>query len=429
MRADRAGRGGRGGGRGGGRSRFFLAAAGFSLLVAPAARWAFVACGGRSARLGRAVRAAASGDGEDAVAAAEAKMARARAELELAEARAAAGRAQADLAEAKTATPPPGAPSEEPWLADVRLEAQPRPRRLVERGRQAAEENIAEAIDVEAEVASAAPPVIDADTVDVDDFDLSAFTGAEARPARLLKSREGASFFEVLSRLEEVTIMGNNTVLDAVLQAGIAGIWQFSAVSRAPPAEGNPAGMQNGLARDVQEVGAQVTAEDWATALASAFQEDGSAKSGDWRPLVRSLCKVQRLPDIVEAAVKWEQLYPDAVERTTGTPRGEFKDAAIAFLRTAVPADPGTWSPEEMSAAERMVDQDPRLRKIFARADAVRVNAAEAITGAFGLVPLALLGAVLAACFFCLTSGGGGGDGGGVPPPPTDGLPLVGLVK
>jgi len=310
----------------------------------------------------------------------QAAAARARAEAELAEARAAAARAKAELAAARAGRAVEGTASE---AASGGVAAGPAP---------------APAAAPPGGLEPAVPPVV------------TLYSGDEERPAQLLLSAEGMAFFSMLARLEDVQIFGNRTALDALLRATLNGLWQFAQMGRAAR-DGDLKELPADLLRDVEEAGTAVTPEAMASALAPRVVEDGPRQGGDWRPLAKALGRVQRLPEIVEKAVAWEQLFPDPMARATGMTREEAKEVTLAFFRSRALEKCADWTDQELDAAERLAQRDERLRRVFTRVEIVRKEVAETFTGAAWL-PVALLAVLLAAswCVFCSNPGGGGGD-------------------
>jgi len=303
---------------------------------------------------------------------AQAALAKAQAEAELAEAKAAVARAKAELAAAKTG-------EVRPSDANVPVNTVEAPGLAAEPLEDTSDGSLAQG---PAEVAVASGTFLD---------------GAPS----IFRLPESVRLFNLLARFEETMILGNLTALDMLLEAGLAGLFQFAAVGKAAEA-GELTDMSLEEVRDMEEVGKAINADTIATAIAPRFVEDKGEKGGDWRPLARELGALQRLPDIVERVTNWDQLMPDALERATGVSRDEVKAVALAFLRSPALKEAGSWTEAELDAAEEFVQRDEQLRRVFARMDKVRNGMKESF-GQFTWVPLVLLIAVFGACYclFC----------------------------
>lgn len=332
--------------------------------------------------------------------------AKARAEAELAEARAAVARAKAELAETQA-------------LQAAKAVEQ------ISAGTPFAETLADDADD------NVSPPPSTPDTTYVP-VDLNRFTGNEARPARLLFSPEGAALFDMLQRLDNTPIIiANRTALDSVLQAAMASLWQFAQAGSAAK-QGQLYGASDDLRRGIEQLGDAVKPETLATALAPRISEDGVQQGGDWRPLLKSMTNVQQLPEIVEKSVVWEIVFPDAMERATGFQREDLKSRVLAFLPRLQREQPGDWSEAELRAAERLVQSDIGLQRVFARIEVMRTETSNSFTDLW-FVPVILLLLLLAIswCFFSALVGGVGGGTSDAPLNPEDvqGLPLLKLNK
>merc|ERR1719343_872106 len=117
-------------------------------------------------------------------------------------------------------------------------------------------------------------------------------------------------------------ILGNLTALDMLLEAGLAGLFQFAVVGKAAEAgELQDQDMSQDEVRDMEAIGKAINPDTIATAIAPRYVENKGEKGGDWRPLARELGQVQRLSEIVGRVTNWDQVMPDALERATGTSR------------------------------------------------------------------------------------------------------------
>jgi len=235
-----------------------------------------------------------------------------------------------------------------------------------------------------------------------------------------------------LQRLENVHItLADRTALHVVLQAGISTLVEFGQGARAAK-EGQLRGGTKDLRRGVEQLGDAVNPEDLATAMAPRFTQDGIPKSGDWRPLAKAITRVQRLPEILDEVVVWERVFPDAMERATGLQREELRSHVLAFVPRIVEEQPGDWTEEELSAAERIIQQNVGLQQIFARAETLKSETADAFRGLW-VVPVVLL-LLAIAVVWCLSSVFGGGAGVSTTTAPLNqvdvqGLPLLKLEK
>jgi len=239
---------------------------------------------------------------------------------------------------------------------------------------------------------------------------------------RIFRLPESVRLFSLLARFEDTMILGNLTALDMLLEAGLAGLFQFAVVGKAAEA-GELQDMSRDEVRDMEAVGKAINPDTIATAIAPRFVENKGEKGGDWRPLARELGQVQRLSEIVDRVTNWDQVMPDALERATGTSREEVKEIALAFLRSPALQEAGSLTETELDAAEEFVQRDERLRRVFARMDKVRNGVSQSV-GQFTWLPFALLILVLGGCY-CLFCAGPDVSNG----PPQDGLRDLPLFK
>jgi len=329
---------------------------------------------------------------------AQAALVKAQAEAELAEAKAAVARAKAELAAAKSGE---FSPSD---VVDV------------------------PAVTVEASILAAGPSEkLANEQVPQGSTEVSAATVAFPEDApRVFQLPESVRLVNLLARFEDTMIIGNLTALDMLLEAGLAGLFQFAAVGKAAEA-GDLKDLSRDEVRDMEAVGKAINPDTIATAIAPRFVENRGEKGGDWRPLARELSQVQRLSEIVERVTNWDLVMPDALERATGVSREEVKAVALAFLRSTALQEAGSWTEAELDAAEEFVQRDERLRRVFARMDKVRNGVSESF-GQFTWLPLALLVLVLGACW-CLFCAGGPDVSNGPPQDSLRDLPLFKLEK
>jgi len=324
----------------------------------------------------------------------QAALAKAQAEAELAEAKAAVARAKAELAAAKSGE---FRARDVDMLAGTvevpRLASEPSEKLANEQGVQGSTEVLA-----------------------------ATDTFPEDAP-RIFRLPESARLFSLLARFEDTMIIGNLTALDMLLEAGLAGLFQFAAAGKAAES-GELKDLSQDERRDMEAVGKAINPDTIATAIAPRFVENQGEKGGDLRPLARELGQVQRLSEIVERVTNWDQVMPDALERATGVSREEVKAVALAFLRSPALQEAGSWTETELNAAEEFVQRDERLRRVFARMDKVRNGVSESF-GQFTWLPLVLLVLVLGTCW-CLFCGGGPDVSNG---PPQDGLRDLPLFK
>ncbi|CAK9046565.1 Carboxypeptidase, partial [Durusdinium trenchii] len=276
------------------------------------------------------------------------------AELELAKARAAVVEAKAALAAAKAS-----------------------PEKIASGAEAAAPQG------AEIDVGSALEPEV----VGVVDF--SSYSQAELRPAKLFYGPEGSAIFEVLDKMEDVKELGS-TSLDTVIRSWFMSLYQFSAASQAgePPPE-----MPEDFRRNVKEVGGALKPDDIATFL---MDRD---KGGDWRPCVRALADTE-FAKIMQDSLSWDVIFTDDVVRTANITLVEGRTRIINFLAGPF-KEAGFWSDAEADAAERLIQKDPRLQRVFSRINSVKNSIGENIRSASLGPILALVFFVAAICFFC----------------------------
>lgn len=285
-----------------------------------------------------------------------AEMSRLKAEVEKAEALVAVAEAKAALAEAKAAALSPPAPTHG---ADEQAPA----------------------------VAQTAPAALEAALE-------SSYSGAEARPAQLFFSPQGAAFFEMLDRLEGVGIGGSQTItaLDTILRSFFTCLYQFAIASKAGEFDNNA---PEDVRQNVKELGGAISDDAIASALAPLD------KGGDWRPICMALGNVDRLAEIMDDSLEWDRVFPEEFMTQSGLARGESRHRLLSFLRTPAFREAGTWTQNEVRAAEKLVADDPRLGKVFTRMNMVQRALGEQIRNA-AIVPVAaILSLVVAIGFFC----------------------------
>eukprot|EP00434_Breviolum_minutum_P033538 symbB.v1.2.029679.t1/scaffold3280.1/size59835/6 len=297
-----------------------------------------------------------------------------KAELELAQARAAAAEAKAALAAAKAA-PESGIEQVAPGVA--------------------------------MDVAPLEPEVLD------QAIDFSVYSEDELRPAKLLYGSEGAPLFEVLDKMEDVKEMGS-TSLDAVLRAWFMSLYQFSAASQAGDL---PPDSPEDFRRNVQEVGGALKPEEIASFLMDR------EKGGDWRPCLRALAQTQ-FAKIMDDSLSWNVIFTNDVQAAANITMPDGRKRVIDFLASDSFKEAGSWSEKETDAAERLIERDPRLQRVFSRMNNVKNSIGENIRSASLPPILAIVFFIAALCFFC--------NGLSLSSPqqdlPTD-LPLMGLEK
>ena len=297
-----------------------------------------------------------------------------KAELELAQARAAAAEAKAALAAAKAA-------------------------------RESGIEQVAPGVAMD--VAPLEPEVLD------QAIDFSVYSEDELRPAKLLYGSEGAPLFEVLDKMEDVKEMGS-TSLDAVLRAWFMSLYQFSAASQAGDL---PPDSPEDFRRNVQEVGGALKPEEIASFLMDR------EKGGDWRPCLRALAQTQ-FAKIMDDSLSWNVIFTNDVQAAANMTMPDGRKRVIDFLASDSFKEAGSWSEKETDAAERLIERDPRLQRVFSRMNNVKNSIGENIRSASLPPILAIVFFIAALCFFC--------NGLSLSSPqqdlPTD-LPLMGLEK
>mmetsp|Transcript_48303 Transcript_48303/g.154888 ORF Transcript_48303/g.154888 Transcript_48303/m.154888 type:complete len:275 (+) Transcript_48303:73-897(+) len=247
------------------------------------------------------------------------------------------------------------------------------------------------------------------------------------RPHMLLRSPEALRLIGMLGRLEGVTVMGNNTGLGIILSAAVASLYRFTPPSLADKAENSKLPPEVELAAPPELKGELVRVRQALDPelLFVAFVGSNDPATGkvtkDWRPLVYALQRASsRLHELVDKAVNWNQVVPEALSRASGIGREELREAVVACVRLATAAEPGSWTNRELEVAERMVQEDPVLQKVAARADTVVANMGDSVQGLLALVPIAFF-ALLALVGWCAFGGANGGSA------PVDELPMLTL--
>lgn len=320
-----------------------------------------------------------------------AELERLKAELELAQARAAAAEAKAALAAAKADGPSGPGPSGPGGGGGVPVAAAPG------------------AVEVTTVLE---PEVVGISGSPTGSIDFTAYSEAELRPAKLLYGPEGAPLFEVLDKMEDVKELGT-TSLDAVLRAWFMSLYQFSAASQAGEL---PPDAPEDFKRNVKEVGGALKPDEIASFLTDRDQ------GGDWRPCVRGLAQTE-FAKIMDDSLSWNVIFSNDVVTASNISMPEGRARVINFLASESFKEAGSWSDSEANAAERLIEKDPRLQRVFSRMNSVKNSIGENIRSASLAPILAIVLFIAAICFFC--------NGLSISSPqnlPTD-LPLMGLEK
>lgn len=320
-----------------------------------------------------------------------AELERLKAELELAQARAAAAEAKAALAAAKADGPSGPGPSGPGGGGGVPVAAAPG------------------AVEVTTVLE---PEVVGISGSPTGSIDFTAYSEAELRPAKLLYGPEGAPLFEVLDKMEDVKELGT-TSLDAVLRAWFMSLYQFSAASQAGEL---PPDAPEDFKRNVKEVGGALKPDEIASFLTDRDQ------GGDWRPCVRGLAQTE-FAKIMDDSLSWNVIFSNDVVTASNISMPEGRARVINFLASESFKEAGSWSDSEANAAERLIEKDPRLQRVFSRMNSVKNSIGENIRSASLAPILAIVFFIAAICFFC--------NGLSISSPqnlPTD-LPLMGLEK
>lgn len=320
-----------------------------------------------------------------------AELERLKAELELAQARAAAAEAKAALAAAKADGPSGPGPSGPGGGGGVPVAAAPG------------------AVEVTTVLE---PEVVGTSGSPTGSIDFTAYSEAELRPAKLLYGPEGAPLFEVLDKMEDVKELGT-TSLDAVLRAWFMSLYQFSAASQAGEL---PPDAPEDFKRNVKEVGGALKPDEIASFLMDRDQ------GGDWRPCVRGLAQTE-FAKIMDDSLSWNVIFSNDVVTASNISMPEGRARVINFLASESFKEAGSWSDSEANAAERLIEKDPRLQRVFSRMNSVKNSIGENIRSASLAPILAIVFFIAAICFFC--------NGLSISSPqnlPTD-LPLMGLEK
>lgn len=136
-----------------------------------------------------------------------------------------------------------------------------------------------------------------------------------------------------------------------------------------------------------------------------------------------------RVPDIVENVLDWEEIFPDKLADSSGVSREELKTAFRRCAAAVTLQEVASWSDEELQEAADLLERNEPLREVR---DAIGNVASEALQEAtamavgVALTPLIFAVLLATACCFCI-SGGGGGNNGLPPPSEVSQLPLYGL--
>lgn len=145
-------------------------------------------------------------------------------------------------------------------------------------------------------------------------------------------------------------------------------------------------------------------------------------QGGDWRPCVRGLAQTD-FAKIMDDSLSWNVIFSNDVVTASNISMPEGRARVINFLASESFKEAGSWSDSEANAAERLIERDPRLQRVFSRMNSVKNSIGENIRSASLAPILAIVFFIAAICFFC--------NGLSISSPqnlPTD-LPLMGLEK
>ena len=145
-------------------------------------------------------------------------------------------------------------------------------------------------------------------------------------------------------------------------------------------------------------------------------------QGGDWRPCVRGLAQTE-FAKIMDDSLSWNVIFSNEVVTASNISMPEGRARVIKFLASESFKEAGSWSDSEANAAERLIEKDPRLQRVFSRMNSVKNSIGENIRSASLAPILAIVFFIAAICFLC--------NGLSISSPqnlPTD-LPLMGLEK
>ena len=123
-------------------------------------------------------------------------------------------------------------------------------------------------------------------------------------------------------------------------------------------------------------------------------------KGGDWRPCVRGLAQTE-FAKIMDDSLSWNVIFSDQVVAASNVTMPEGRSRVVNFLASESFKQAGSWSDSEADAAERLIEKDPRLQRVFSRMNSVKNSIGENIRSASLAPILAIVFFVAALCFFC----------------------------
>ena len=143
-------------------------------------------------------------------------------------------------------------------------------------------------------------------------------------------------------------------------------------------------------------------------------------KGGDWRPCMRALASTD-FAKIMDDSLSWGVIFTNDVQQAANVTMEEGRRVIIDFLAAEAFKQAGSWSDAEADAAERLIQRDARLQRVFSRMNSVKNSIGENIRSASLGPILALVFFVAALCFFC--------NGVSLTDQNVQDLPLMGLEK
>lgn len=123
-------------------------------------------------------------------------------------------------------------------------------------------------------------------------------------------------------------------------------------------------------------------------------------KGGDWRPCLRNLAQTD-FAKIMDDSLSWNVIFSNDVVTASNVTVPEGRARVVNFLASESFKEAGSWSDAEADAAERLIEKDPRLQRVFSRMNTVKNSIGENIRSASLAPILAIVFFVAALCFFC----------------------------
>ena len=87
-------------------------------------------------------------------------------------------------------------------------------------------------------------------------------------------------------------------------------------------------------------------------------------KGGDWRPCLRALAQTQ-FAKIMDDSLSWNVIFTNDVQAAANITMPDGRKRVIDFLASDSFKEAGSWSEKEADAAERLIERDPRLQRVF----------------------------------------------------------------